>query len=128
MTIMAHIVSQSGDNANMSDEYRKNISAQEAATRTLGSKAFIVGWFTYTGMLWTLKICVLAFLRRVTSGLGSAKLILPVFYLVLVSWVVNIVLFVSSCRPFYKYWQIYPDPGSKFLVTENNAYGRTNLK
>jgi hypothetical protein len=113
MSVMAHIVSQSGDNANMTDDYRKNISAVEAATRIRGSKAFIVGWFTYTGMLWTLKICMLVFLRRVTSGLPSAKLIMPVFYAVIVSWLANILLFVTACRPFHQYWQIYPDPGSK---------------
>ncbi|KAJ4350141.1 uncharacterized protein N0V89_008762 [Didymosphaeria variabile] len=83
MSIMAHIVSQSGDNANMTDEYRKNISAAEAAMRVRGSKAFIVGWFTYTGMLWTLKICMLFFFKRVTTGLKSAKFIKPIFYAVI---------------------------------------------
>ena len=119
---MAHIVSQSGDNANMTDEYRKNISAAEASMRIRGSKAFIVGWFTYTGMLWTLKICMLAFFRRVTSGLSSAKFIKPIFYAVIVSWLVNIILFVSACRPFHQYWQIYPDPGSE-LSPYNESYG-----
>jgi hypothetical protein len=126
MTVMAHIVSQSGDNANMSNEYRKNISPEEAATRIKGAKSFIVGWFTYTGMLWTLKMCVLSFLRRVTSGLQSAKLIMPVLYLVLISWVINLVLFFASCRPFYQYWQIYPDPGSKFIVGVTKPFGCTN--
>jgi hypothetical protein len=115
MSAMAHIVSQSGDNANMTDDYRKNISTAEAAMRVRGSKAFIVGWFTYTGMLWTLKICMLAFLRRITNGLPSARFIKPIFYGVLLSWLANILLFFTAHRPFHKYRQIYPDPGSERL-------------
>ncbi|KAF1915508.1 hypothetical protein BDU57DRAFT_275566 [Ampelomyces quisqualis] len=126
MSMMAHIVSLSGDNANMTDEYRKNISAAEAAMRIRGSKAFIVGWFTYTGMLWTLKICMLVFLSRVTSGLPSAELIMPVFYGVIVSWLANILLFFTACRPFHRYWQIYPDPG-KHCTPENPAFYITVL-
>jgi hypothetical protein len=115
MSAMAHIVSQSGDNANMTDDYRRNISTAEAEMRVRGSKAFIVGWFTYTGMLWTLKICMLAFLRRITNRLPSARFIKPIFYVVLLSWLANILLFFTACRPFHKYWQIYPDPGSECL-------------
>jgi hypothetical protein len=101
----------------MTNEYRKNISPAEAAMRVRGSKAFVVGWFTYTGMLCTLKICMLAFLRRITNGLPSAKFIKPVFYIVIISWLANIILFFAACRPFHQYWQIYPDPGSEFFST-----------
>jgi hypothetical protein len=110
MSAMAHIVSQSGDNANMTDDYRKIISTVEAAIRVRGSKAFMVGWFTYTGMLWTLKICMLAFLRRITNGLPSARFAKPIFYVVLLSWIAYILLFFTACRPFQQYWQIYPRP------------------
>jgi hypothetical protein len=39
-----------------------------------------------------------------------------------VSWLVNIILFVSACRPFHQYWQIYPDPGSE-LSSYDESYG-----
>ncbi|KAF1979155.1 hypothetical protein BU23DRAFT_642241 [Bimuria novae-zelandiae CBS 107.79] len=110
----------------MTEEYRKNINAAEASMRIRGSKAFIVGWLTYTGMLWTLKICMLAFFRRVTNGLSSAKFIKPIFYAIIVSWIANIVLFVSAFWPFYKYWQIYADFG-KQCTPENPTFYVTVL-
>lgn len=36
------------------------------------------------------------------------------FGLVIATFLVSVITIFSACRPFHKYWQINPDPGSKF--------------
>lgn len=42
--------------------------------------------------------------QRINAGFG----------LLAVTWVGVVLTLVLSCRPIHKYWQIHPDPGSKY--------------
>lgn len=99
--------------------------------RVQGSKLQIAGWTTYSALIWTLKLSMLAFYIRLTvcmirtfsrplltrgqAGVqGRYRLSIHVgFALVAASFVAAILAIYLSCRPFHKYWQIYPNPGGE---------------
>ncbi|KAI1453954.1 hypothetical protein F4805DRAFT_340068 [Annulohypoxylon moriforme] len=82
--------------------------------RVIGSKIQLIGWSTYTVLLWALKTSYLFFYLRLTTGLmrGHRILIYIGFILIPVSWLILILIIFLGCRPFHYNWQIYPDPGN----------------
>ncbi|OTA99811.1 hypothetical protein M426DRAFT_36564, partial [Hypoxylon sp. CI-4A] len=130
MSIAAAIVSSNGSNGGLgSDEVRLAIvtdTPELAAMYTYGAKLFMVGWYTYTGFLWTLKLCMLFLLKRVTQGLQIGKIIKPLIGTVLVFWVAILILISSLCQPFDHYWQVYPDPG-EYCTPGNSVFYVTVL-
>ncbi|QDS73853.1 hypothetical protein FKW77_006711 [Venturia effusa] len=121
MTAVAYIVGMSGDNANMTNLERLALTDEQRTTKILGSKAFVVGWFTYTGLLWSLKTCMLFFMKRITTGLWQAKLIKPGFAIVGTTYIAVLFMLFFTCRPFHHLWQIYPDPGAN-CTPENDTF------
>lgn len=78
-----------------------------------GSKIQIAGWSSYSVLLWALKASLLFFYLRLTAGLGRGYRIRIYigFVFILVSLIVVTMNLFLACRPFYKMWQIYPNPG-----------------
>ena len=114
MTVAAHIVGGTGDTSHLTQEQREAFTPEEAALRQKGTKWFMVGWFTYIGLIWTLKLNMLFLYRRVVSVVWVKVFIVPTMILVGVTGLSIWIMFASACRPFHKLWQILPDPGSKF--------------
>jgi len=104
-----------GTNAGMTDEQRRNVSGEELAARVLGAKCFITGWLCYAGTVWILKLCVGFFFQRITEGLPQQRFIKPAMGYVLATWVTTSLFLFLNCRPFHAYWQVDPNPGSKYL-------------
>lgn len=78
----------------------------------LGSKIQLAGWSTYSFLLWILKGAMCTFYYRLTKDLeGYRTRILVGFALIIGSFVVVQLNLLLSCHPFYRWWQIYPDPG-----------------
>lgn len=113
MTVAAHIVGGTGDTSHLTMSQRLSMTPEQAATRQKGSKWFMVGWYTYIGLIWTLKLNMLFLYRRVVSLVWVKKYIAPTLIFAGVTGVSIWILFASACRPFQKLWQILPDPGSK---------------
>ncbi|EKG20768.1 hypothetical protein MPH_01935 [Macrophomina phaseolina MS6] len=111
MAGMAHVVSTHGDNSNLTEEWRININPAEAARKVIGSKCFVVSHVTYTGTIWTMKLCMVYFFERITRGLPAAHFIKPVLALVIGTWLVEFLVIMCTCRPFNKNWQLNPNPG-----------------
>lgn len=63
---MSHLVSIYGANSNLSPIQRASLSPEQIKSREFGSKMFMIGWFTYSGAVWTLKLCMMFFFSRVT--------------------------------------------------------------
>jgi hypothetical protein len=82
--------------------------------RVTGSKIQLAGWSTYSVLLWSLKASLLIFYRRLTAGVGeNYRIRINIgFGFLAVSFVVVVMNLYLACRPFHKYWQINPDPGS----------------
>ncbi|KAI1437289.1 hypothetical protein GGR50DRAFT_700273 [Xylaria sp. CBS 124048] len=81
--------------------------------RVTGCKIQLSGWSTYSALLWTLKASLLVFYIRLTAGLGRTYLrrIYIGFAILASTYLAATLNLFLGCRPFYKYWQIYPDPG-----------------
>lgn len=100
----------------------------------LGSKLQVAGWTIYCALIWSLKLSMLCFYIRLTVRAISLSLVVSGlqlttrqnglqsryrigiyigFGLVISSFIAAILAIFLSCRPFHKYWQINPDPGSK---------------
>ncbi|XWW92396.1 hypothetical protein V2A60_000319 [Cordyceps javanica] len=103
-------------NSSMTDQQRAALSPDdpEYRLRVLGSRIQIAGWTTYGTLLWLYKTCMLIFYMRLTSGLHKSysKQIYFGFALLGSTYAVLAGTIFLSCRPFHKYWQIYPDPGN----------------
>ncbi|KAF4989001.1 hypothetical protein FDECE_14855 [Fusarium decemcellulare] len=87
-----------------------------------GSKFFLVGWLTYPGFVWTLKLCMMFLLKRLTKGLYMARFIKPMMALIVTCYVIIVIVVCTYCRPFHKYWQVYPDPGTKCYPDTSGLY------
>ncbi|KAE8344167.1 hypothetical protein BDV24DRAFT_160716 [Aspergillus arachidicola] len=103
-------------NSGMTDAQRATLSTEspEYYQRVVGSKIQVAGWATYMALIGSLKLSMMAFYVRLTNGLGHRYRI-PVwigFALVIGSFVASFIVILAACRPFHKYWQIYPDPGN----------------
>ncbi|KAI0392821.1 hypothetical protein F5Y17DRAFT_477232 [Xylariaceae sp. FL0594] len=103
-------------NNGMTDEQRLSLSPNdpEYHTRVTGCKIQLAGWSTYSALLWTLKASLLVFYIRLTNGLGRGYLrrIYIGFGLLGVTYLAATLNLFLGCRPFRRYWQIYPDPGN----------------
>ncbi|TGJ77608.1 hypothetical protein E0Z10_g10663 [Xylaria hypoxylon] len=102
-------------NNGLSDQARQSLSPDnpEYHLRVIGSKIQLVGWATYSVLLWTLKASLLCFYIRLVSGLprNYYNLIYIGFFLLIASFVGLIGTIFLECRPFHHNWQINPDPG-----------------
>ncbi|KAL1645716.1 hypothetical protein SLS58_003600 [Diplodia intermedia] len=119
MSVCAHIVSLNGDNRAMSNEQRRLLPSDERDRKILGSKFFLTGHLTYVSTIWTLKLCMLLFFRRLTRGLAAEKFVKPAIGVVAVTWLVEFFTVLFSCHPVQNNWAIYPDPGK--LCTHESA-------
>ncbi|KAF3492372.1 uncharacterized protein GIQ15_01889 [Arthroderma uncinatum] len=100
----------------MSDKERAllEVGSPEYEFRVIGSKIQISGWTVYTFLISMLKFSMLAFYIRLTEGVGgSYRLQIYVgFGLVGGTCLASLLTIFTACRPFYKYWQINPNPGN----------------
>ncbi|KAI0889716.1 uncharacterized protein GGS22DRAFT_148981 [Annulohypoxylon maeteangense] len=118
-TALAHnvgAVAQGLANNGMTDVQRATISPSdpEYQMRVIGSKIQMAGWATYAALMCFLKLSVLAFYIRLTNGL-SRRYLLQIrfgFALVIGTSLASILAVLCGCSPFYKNWQINPDPGN----------------
>ncbi|KAG0131082.1 hypothetical protein HOY82DRAFT_670202 [Tuber indicum] len=152
---MSHLVSLYGGNSNLSPAQRAEMSEEEVQRRVFGSKMFMVGWFSYSGAMWVLKLCMVFFFARITVGLRRQVWITAAYVVVGMSYfVICLVLFLTcrcvvlalhftpplalhdskfltndggGTRPWHKLWQIYPDPGPANCSIESPVYYLTVL-
>ncbi|KAF1847796.1 uncharacterized protein K460DRAFT_352877 [Cucurbitaria berberidis CBS 394.84] len=111
MTVAAHIVAGTGDTSYLTPEQLRSMTPEQVVLRQNGTKWFMVGWYTYVGLIWTLKLNMLFFYRRVVSVVWVNKFLVPTMVFVGGSGVSIWILFALGCRPFDKLWQVYPHPG-----------------
>ncbi|KAJ5212602.1 uncharacterized protein N7498_004248 [Penicillium cinerascens] len=117
-------------NNSMTSAQRASLSPSdpEYGARVIGSKIQVAGWTTYVALINSLKLSMLAFYVRLMNGLGR-RYQLPIwigFGLVVACFLASIIAIFASCRPFYKNWQINPDPGSKPSLSHFITIHRAN--
>lgn len=101
----------------MSDAQRQAITpgSSEWTDRTIAGKMFVGAWVAYITMIWSLKASILVFYSRLTERLQEQRVISAAWGIVCATWIACILSMLLVCRPLWKNWQIYPDPGSKFF-------------
>ncbi|KAA8624556.1 hypothetical protein PtrV1_00236 [Pyrenophora tritici-repentis] len=121
MTVAAHEVGGVSDTSHMTMEYRLSLTPEQAALHQRSSKWFMVGWFTYIGLIWSLKLNMLFLYRRVVSVVWVSAFLLPTMLLVGVTGISIWLMFALACRPFNRLWQILPDPG-QYCMPQSPAF------
>lgn len=105
----------------LTHEQRRLMPAAEVPAWQYGSKIFMLGQMLYASIVWSLKFNMLFFYRRICRGLWVEKLIIPAIGLVAVTGTAILLIFTLTCRPFYKLWQVWPDPGDH-CVPQNYVF------
>ncbi|CAG7924407.1 unnamed protein product [Penicillium olsonii] len=108
--ILVHFVLTLGTNNTVTD----GLSAQEIRNRELGSKLVLAARIFYAIFIWTAKVAVCLFLKRVTgvTWRRSTTLFLRFIGVFLISTLVAVVIAtLAECQPFQQTWQVIPDPG-----------------
>ncbi|KAJ1329899.1 hypothetical protein MN608_06635 [Microdochium nivale] len=103
-------------NNGLSDSQREQIASgsDEHLLRVGGSKTQIAVQCSFVALLWTLKCAVCCFYWRLMGGIKGCRLrVLLACLFVMASWLAVQLTLLCSCVPFYKYWQIQPDPGNR---------------
>ncbi|KAH7192667.1 uncharacterized protein B0J16DRAFT_394641 [Fusarium flagelliforme] len=102
-------------NNSITDEQRASLHPddREYQIRVLGSKIQLALWATYSSLLWILKASMCTFYYRLTKDLEGYRIRVMIgFGLIISSFVIVQMNLLLSCRPFYHWWQISPDPGA----------------
>jgi hypothetical protein len=63
---MLELIGQNGTIVGMTDEVALTLTQEQKDKLVLGSKLLLVGWITYTTLIWCLKGCLLFFYNRLT--------------------------------------------------------------
>ncbi|KAL1865420.1 hypothetical protein VTK73DRAFT_5264 [Phialemonium thermophilum] len=102
-------------NNNITPEDRANLKpdSREWRLRVYGSKGHVIGWFTYTGVMWCLKACWIIYYARLTEGVDGMLVRIRLGYaLIGGTYLASICMILFKCWPLHRQWQIYPDPGN----------------
>lgn len=126
VSVIAHvfIVNAEGKHTSMlTPEQRLEVSKspEETEAWVYGSKIFLVGFYSYAAIVWTLKINMLFFYKRLVKGLWVERAIYPAMALVGTTATAVLFTFTLSCIPFHKLWQVYPDPGGMFIFSPSHC-------
>lgn len=95
------------------DDVRATLTPEGVQAYTYGTQMFLFGLWIYFCVVWTLKVNMLFFYRRVVKGTWTERLVVPVMGLVVGSFLVIVLTMTLTCRPFKTLWQVLPDPGRK---------------
>ncbi|KFZ19133.1 hypothetical protein V501_00815 [Pseudogymnoascus sp. VKM F-4519 (FW-2642)] len=123
VSVIAHVFimkAQGKHTSLLTPEQRATMPAEEHKSWEYGSQIFLIGFYSYVIIVWTLKLNMLFFYRRLVQHLWVERAILPAFWLVGSSAIAVILTFTLTCIPFYKFWQVFPDPGA-LCVPQNKV-------
>ncbi|KAI1776796.1 hypothetical protein F4818DRAFT_457468 [Hypoxylon cercidicola] len=101
-------------NDRMTAEQRGSLEpgSEEYSLRIRGAKFVLFSQVLYVLTMWLTKAAMLAFYKRLTDRFGAYRTRIHVGFLLLgVTWLADFLATMLSCQPFYKNWQINPDPG-----------------
>ncbi|KAJ5162686.1 uncharacterized protein N7500_004516 [Penicillium coprophilum] len=90
------------------------LTEKEISNRELGSKLVLAARIFYAIFIWTAKVTVCEFLKRVTglTWRRSTTFFLRFMSAFLFSTLIAVLIAtLSECQPFNHYWQVIPDPG-----------------
>ena len=112
--VVNHVNSLANNSMTDTERAELSVTSVEYTNRVLGSKIQVVGWTMYIILIYFLRMCMLFFYKRLTEGLTRYRIRIQVgFGVITTVFVASFLTVYLECRPFYKNWQVNPDPGSK---------------
>ncbi|KAJ5167164.1 uncharacterized protein N7482_005945 [Penicillium canariense] len=108
--VLVHFVLTFGTN----NTQTAGLTQDQIERRAIGSKLVLVARIFYAIFIWTAKLTVCEFLKRVTGMVWrkSVSMFLRFIHFFLASTLVAVVIAtLAECQPIYHYWQVIPDPG-----------------
>ncbi|PGH09891.1 hypothetical protein AJ80_07601 [Polytolypa hystricis UAMH7299] len=94
----------------------ENFTDDEIRRRENGAKLVLTARIFYALFIWTAKFTVSEFLKRLTSQIwrrAFQNVLQFIRYFLAVTFVMVVIATLTECQPFYRHWQVYPDPGPK---------------
>ncbi|KAJ5682635.1 hypothetical protein N7462_005800 [Penicillium macrosclerotiorum] len=110
--VLVHFVLAYGTN----NVQTAGLTSYEIEKRAIGSKLVLASRIFYAIFIWTAKLTVCEFLKRVTGVVWrrSVAIFLRFIHFFLISTLVAVVIAtLAECQPFDHYWQVIPDPGPR---------------
>ncbi|KAJ5578408.1 uncharacterized protein N7459_007372 [Penicillium hispanicum] len=92
------------------------LTQDEISKREIGSKLVLASRIFYTIFIWTAKLTVCEFLKRMTGVVWrrAVSISLHIIHFFLISTLIAIVIAtLAECHPVDHYWQVIPDPGPR---------------
>ncbi len=92
----------------------ESLSAIDISRRQVGSRLVLASRIFYAAFIWTAKLTILEFLKRIVGSYWrkSFEIGLQLLrYFLLVTFVAVVISTLAECQPFDHYWQVIPDPG-----------------
>ncbi|CAL5866747.1 uncharacterized protein PFLUO_LOCUS957 [Penicillium psychrofluorescens] len=90
------------------------LSAADIHSRQLGSKLVLAARIFYAIFIWTAKLTVCEFLKRVTGLVWRRSVVIflrLIHFFLALTLVAVVFATLIECNPFDHYWQVVPDPG-----------------
>lgn len=110
-----------GTNVDFTQERLLGMSESERQNVITGSKLELLAWYSYTALIWALKVCMLFFFGRLTSGLRMQTYVRYLGVVLLLSYVAVFLTITCGCFPIKRNWQIMPDPGLACTVSTTRS-------
>lgn len=114
------IVYHEGSNVDFHQAQVDAFDKEQIAQVTYGSKMELLAWYTYTGLIWGLKACLLFFYNRLTFGLTQQLFVKAMAVLCVLTYVAMFLTITLSCRPFSNNWQVMPLPPASCTLRRQN--------
>ncbi|OAA47608.1 hypothetical protein NOR_02098 [Metarhizium rileyi] len=112
--VCVHFILKFGtNNANFSDV---DLTAEQLHQKTVASGLVLLSRFFYASTLWTLKYCILEFLKRITDLTWEKShhtALVAIRWTLLLTFIAVVISDLAECQPFNGYWQVLPDPGGQ---------------
>ncbi|OOQ90380.1 putative integral membrane protein Pth11-like [Penicillium brasilianum] len=108
--VLVHFVLVFGTN----NTQTAGLTQDQIDKRVIGSKLVLAARIFYAIFIWTAKLTVCEFLKRVTGMVWrkSVAIFLCFIHFFLISTLVAVVIAtLAECQPMDHYWQVIPDPG-----------------
>lgn len=143
MTYAADVCDRHADLHTLTLTQRQAMSADEAKPYVWVTQWFCAGVATYVVFVWSLKINMLFFFRRVVKGedpkrgdprhftrgkaddlsvgLWVAKMIWPLMGLVVCTFIIIMGILFGTCRPYPRMWNFYTDEGGELSIVTHHG-------
>ncbi|PSR99150.1 hypothetical protein BD289DRAFT_57919 [Coniella lustricola] len=124
---MVQQVYHHGSNIDVTQEQVDQLSQSDIDLLIYGSKCQEVAWYCYVSLLWSMKLTILLFYKRLIGHLWHRHVFTMVGIFATMSYTAVILTISLSCRPYPANWQVQPLPSFECAFKLTNLLVTTSL-